>query len=319
LKQKLYLPHAEIPVVEHCNMNCALCNSHAYLIKKSFYPFEQYKKDIDVLSKHIHFGLVTFMGGEPLLREDLIDFIAYAKAKKIGEIYRILTNGILVKSMSADLMSIIDVLEISHYPQMKETPKELSKYLAPLAQKYNFTFYIKEINYFNKIDTISLADTAAQKGYDNCMQRKDGCSIFNGHYYKCMRPKTTNLYLEKECGIKLENNLRITDSLEIGGEDFGNRLKVYLADTNRLEACKYCLMGQEKENSIFLNLKHKAYQHPALIKMYYKNMVFYHCFKNAKKIFTFDEGAHSNNNDCIKTQEHKVKCLGSKKDFEVYL
>ena len=33
------------------------------------------------------------------------------------------------------------MLEISHYPQMKETPEELNKFLTPLAKKYNFTFY----------------------------------------------------------------------------------------------------------------------------------------------------------------------------------
>lgn len=74
----------------------------------------------------------------------------------IGEIYRVLSNGILVKKMSPALMEIIDVLEISKYSEMKESVEEIRDYLNPLSKKYHFTYYIKETNYFNEIDTISL-------------------------------------------------------------------------------------------------------------------------------------------------------------------
>lgn len=246
-RKKKYLPHAEIPVVENCNLNCSLCNSHAYLIEKSIYDFEQFKRDIDILAEHIHFGFLTFMGGEPLLCERLDEYIAYAKSKRIGEIYRVLSNGILVKKMSPKLMKVIDVLEISRYPQMKESVEEISSYLKPLSKKYHFTYYIKEIKYFNDIDTVSLSPEEAQQGYDNCRRISDGCSIFNGYYYKCMRPKTTNLYLEKIHGLTCDTDMRIADGLLISDDNFSDRLESYINRKERLEACNYCLMGLSKK------------------------------------------------------------------------
>ena len=104
MKNKKYIPYAEIPVVENCNLNCNLCNSHAYLINQSQYPYIKFMQDVDTLSKYIHFGVVTFLGGEPLLCKELDNYIRYAKKKKIGEVYRILTNGILIKSISEEVM-----------------------------------------------------------------------------------------------------------------------------------------------------------------------------------------------------------------------
>lgn len=306
-KRKKYIPHAEIPVVENCNLNCRLCNSHAYLIENNVYDFEQYKKDIDVLSKYMHFGLLTFMGGEPLLCKNLEEYIAYAKNKHIGEIYRVLSNGILVKKMSPDLMEIIDVLEISKYPEMKESVEEISDYLKPLSKKYHFTYYIKEINYFNEIDTISLLPNDAQRGYDNCRRISDGCSIFNGYYYKCMRPKTTNLYLERMHGIVCDKDMRIVDGVLISDDNFIERLNDYINRKERLEACNYCLMGLEKDTAVISSAKHRVYQYPLGIRIFYKSQLLYNAFKQCKKIFQYDEGAHTVGGRYVKTVIHEIK------------
>jgi organic radical activating enzyme len=302
--EKKYIPHAEVPVVEHCNLNCDLCNCHSNLIDKSYYPLEQFIKDIDNLSKHVHFGFMTFMGGEPLLCENLDKYISYARDKKMAEIYRVLSNGLLYKRLSPQLMDTIDVLEISHYPEMKDSEKVISDYLKPLSKKHNFTYYIKSIGYFNEIDTISISEGEAQQGYHNCRRIVDGCCIFNGYYYKCMRPKTTNLYLEKRHGIKLDKDLRITDGVKISAEDFRSRLEAYISDTKMMDSCKYCLMGLEHDVSFVTRMKHLALQRPYLIRTFYKNHILYHSFKKIKGLVQFDEGAHSSDKGLITTSIH---------------
>lgn len=310
IMKKKYIPHAEIPVVEHCNLNCKLCNSHAYLVHNSTYPFEQFKKDVDVLSAHVHFGLITFMGGEPLLCTNLEEYIRYARAHKLAGVYRILTNGLLLKKMSPALLSSIDVLEISHYPEMKETVEELRSFVKPLAKKYGFVYYIKDIGYFNEIDTVSISDKEAIEGYKKCTRISYGCSIFNGYYYKCMRPKTTNLYLEKVHGIKLEHDLRKTDGIEISEDNFAQRLDNYLNSTTMLESCKYCLMGLEQDNSFCQRFKSLAYKKGWIVKIYYKYSFLYNGYKKIKKQVEYDEGAHTKDSLYVKTQTHKV--LGNK-------
>ncbi|MBQ7148636.1 MAG: radical SAM protein [Pseudobutyrivibrio sp.] len=305
--EKIYIPFAEIPVVEHCNLNCSLCNSHAYLIDESVYPLEQFKRDIDVLSDNVHFGLLTFMGGEPLLCDNLHEYIRYAKEKKVGEVYRILTNGLLVKHISPKLLEEVDVLEISRYPQMKETAKELCSYLKPLSHQYNFSFYVKEINYFNCIDSVELSDEEAQRGYDNCSRIIDGCCIFNGYFYKCMRPKTTNLYLEKEHGIKSDVDMKHMDGVEITSDKFAERLREYRNRSERLEACNYCLMGLERNCSAVAKIKHLAFSQSFVIKTFYKSNLLYYGFKKFKKLLQYDEGACCGGDDKIVTKVHEVR------------
>lgn len=306
MKQK-YIPFVEIPVVEHCNLNCNLCNSHAYLLHESYYDLSQYKKDIDILSKYVHFGVVTFLGGEPLMNKDLLQYVKYAKEKRIGEVYRILTNGILIDQIDKEILNEIDVLEVSKYPQIKQSVREMSDKLELLSHEYLFRYYVKEINYFNEIDTISLSDEEAQKGYENCNRIKRGCCIYNGYLYKCMRPKTTNLFLEKKHGIFLQDDLRQIDGLPILDDDFVQKLEIYQKDKSMLESCKYCLMGKECKQDFMSRIIDFGYNRPVLVRLYYKKNLFYHCYKMIKRLFTYDEGAHSKDrNGKVKTYLHSV-------------
>lgn len=228
------------------------------------------------------------------------------KKRKIAEVYRILSNGLLYKSMSPKFMDVIDVIEISHYPQMKDTPQQISEYLTPLSKKHNFTYYVKSIHYFNEIDTVNISDEEAQRGYEKCSRIIDGCCIFNGYYYKCMRPKTTNLYLEKVHGIKLDIDLRVEDGVKISENCFRERLEKYLRNKSMLESCKYCLMGLEQDQSKIEKIKHTVFKYPFLIKMFYNNIYLYHAFKFIKRIVQYDEGAHSQGEGIITTSEHNI-------------
>ena len=288
--QRRFLPLLEIPVVEHCNLNCKLCNAHAYLIDNSEYRFEQFKCDIDILSEYIHIGMITFMGGEPLLKDNLIDYIKYAKSRCIADTYRLLTNGILILNQSNILFELLDVIEVSIYPETKLKDRIKQK-LSSLAKQCGFRYYIKEIHYFTDIDAIHLSEEEAQKGYEKC-QRISNC-LFNGMFYKCFRPKTTNLYL-KEHGITINTDLRLTDGIVVNRILFAERLNDYLLNPRMLESCKYCMIGLTgRENRLTRMVSGFGAKHPALMRFYFRHQSLYTFYKCFKKLFNFDEGAHS--------------------------
>lgn len=307
MKAKKHIPFLEIPLVEHCNLNCDCCNSHANYIKHSIYDFEQYKKDISILSENVHYSIVTFLGGEPLLCEHIHKFIEFAREKKLADVYRVLTNGILLKQMDEEFFDSVDVVEVSHYPKDKTSITEYNEFLNMKAKKHHFRYYVKNVGKFNRIDSVDLTEAEAQKGYLSCSRIKNGNMIFNGYYYKCMRPKTTNLYLRAEHRMELQNDLRYTDGIKIEGE-FRGKLDEYLANTVMLESCKYCLMGLETQNNILLKIKKFGYQHPVLIRIFYSNNIYYHLFKKVKKIILIDEAVATNRKSkYIETFEHSVK------------
>lgn len=308
-KKKEFIMFLEISVVEHCNLNCSLCNSHAYLVNNSEYSFEQYKKDIDVISTYYHFGVVTFMGGEPLLCKNLEDYISYARERKIAEVYRILSNGILLPHTNASVFKTVDVIEISRYPQMKTSLKELNILLKELSKRYHFTYYVKDIKYFNDIDTVEIDEETAQKGYEGCKRVDYGLSMFGGYIYKCMRPKTTNLYLFDVHQIKLDRDLRDTDGVFIQDELFEEKMRNYRNSKLMLESCKYCLMGLEcmQSNKSIYHFIDVASKFPHLVRLFYKYRMFYHGYKRIKKMYVYDEGAHTQvDNFIVKTHKHKI-------------
>ncbi len=85
-------------ITRRCNLTCPHCFSAA--TRKSFTEFstQQCFEIIDQLSE-FKLRAIGWTGGEPLLRDDLEEIIAYAKKKKIRS--GITTNGILVDEKRA--------------------------------------------------------------------------------------------------------------------------------------------------------------------------------------------------------------------------
>lgn len=77
-------------ITTECNMNCPIC--YAYNRKKSYNPIDK-KKTIDKLYDY-NIKKINFSGGEPLLVENIIELIKYAKLK--GIITELSTNGLLL-------------------------------------------------------------------------------------------------------------------------------------------------------------------------------------------------------------------------------
>lgn len=46
--------------MEHCNLICDYCNSHANYVRSNVYDYEQIKKDILILSEAIHYSIEIF-------------------------------------------------------------------------------------------------------------------------------------------------------------------------------------------------------------------------------------------------------------------
>lgn len=100
-----------------CNLKCPMCpiSLESNSDKKQFvFPFEIYKKLIDEgVSKGLKAIRLNHVN-EPLLRNDLEDFIEYAKVKGILDIY-LSTNGLLLTAQRAKSLieSGLDRIQIS--------------------------------------------------------------------------------------------------------------------------------------------------------------------------------------------------------------
>jgi molybdenum cofactor biosynthesis enzyme MoaA len=93
---KMSIPYKLLRLSLSCNTNCLFCN-----VPKEAFPnhpdvsFAQAKKEINTLIKQDINTRLSITGGEPTLRNDLLDIIAWASQKGVKTL-ELQTNGILL-------------------------------------------------------------------------------------------------------------------------------------------------------------------------------------------------------------------------------
>lgn len=90
-----------IEVTFECNLGCYFCFNLTVLNGNMVFRLstKQIKEVIDKAAE-LNIPFIRFSGGEPLLREDIFDLLAYAKSKKFKEV-RLNTNGLLINEYVA--------------------------------------------------------------------------------------------------------------------------------------------------------------------------------------------------------------------------
>lgn len=99
-------PHVVWEMTSRCNLKCLHCHAFSGETSSDELSKEEGKVLIDRIAS-LDIRSLVFTGGEPLLREDLFELIAYAKS--IGFTIFIATNGTLITKEVAKLLKEFDV------------------------------------------------------------------------------------------------------------------------------------------------------------------------------------------------------------------
>ena len=147
-----YLNYLEICINDFCNMNCKGCSHFANLAPKEFEDYEQMENDFIRLRQIFsHIDKIRIMGGEPLLNPNLIKYIIMIKQNFPYTDLRIVTNGILLKNISEDLLKCIRennvMIDISVYPPLISEMDSIIKKL----KKNNIKVFIENIGKFKPV------------------------------------------------------------------------------------------------------------------------------------------------------------------------
>jgi len=188
-KESNFPPHLEFELNYSCNLKCPMCTwavEEAAEKKEDWFTFDDYKKIIDeavsIGTKSIRLCYIN----EPLIRQDIDQFIKYAVDAGIIDVL-ITTNGtLLTKSMSKKLIDAgltkinvsLDAVTGETYDKIRvggnfettvknihnflELRKELNKKLPKMrltfvASKINFHEYDSFVNYWkDKVDSLGI-------------------------------------------------------------------------------------------------------------------------------------------------------------------
>ena len=94
-----------VELTRRCNLRCAMCQNLPYMDRMSVREEKEQELTLEEL-EHVtrqtpRFSLITFTGGEPLLREDFPDILRCASAMRRCHV---ITNGVLLDTEMAKLM-----------------------------------------------------------------------------------------------------------------------------------------------------------------------------------------------------------------------
>lgn len=228
-----------IHVADHCNLKCKACSHSAGLVQGEVFPdIRKYIKDMTRLHEVCeNICSIVLLGGEPLLNPELGMFIEASRKIYAYAGIRIITNGILIKQMSEELMEIIRKynvkISISLYPFMKDKEQEISKFLID----NNIAHEICHYDYFEK--------RLAGKPYFNKEYMLAACeeciSLRNGSISRCVMGVYMDYYnhyfntqFPQDFGIDLYDS-------KLTGKIMMDRLK------KPIELCAYCSVGYKFE------------------------------------------------------------------------
>lgn len=154
----------EIHITEKCMYDCEFCSVNK---RKRIEPtFEEIKRDIDLTLKE-NFSRITLTGGEPLLREDLIEIIRYAKKFYKGILIE--THGYKLTEEKLKEMINAGVTEIklslhSHLPEIYE---KITRRKGSFLDSYNALRILS--NFCNQIE-VSTNTVITKSNYNTVAQ-----------------------------------------------------------------------------------------------------------------------------------------------------
>lgn len=238
----------EVSLAEHCNLNCQMCDHFAPLAKPAFMNKESFERDIKRLAELTdgRIGMFRLEGGEPLLNDELLDYIMITRKYLPDAVILLFTDGLLLKKWEnhpkGNLWQVCHdynvIIDLTIYPiNLKvEDIKMLEK---KYAVKVEYFTEVGDHNYkgikHSKKHPFRLKGDVESWQFIGCYQFNECMTLKNGKLYTCpMIPHIDHF------NHFFNQNLEVTedDFIDIYKVDSYEELAEFVA--KRTHFCNYC-------------------------------------------------------------------------------
>lgn len=206
----------EIHLVDHCNLNCQMCDHFSPLAKKNYLSLSSFNKDCSRLSELFNktAQYVRLLGGEPLLHPNVSDFFLIARKWFPFSQIQLFTNGLLLKKQNEIFWNATKTNNISIH---------VTKYPInyPYSELENFVISKGvEFQYVNK-DTVKTSwklplnlngDLNSSENYMVCNMGNECIFLKDGNLYPCTVPPNIehfNRYFNKSIELSPLDGINI--------------------------------------------------------------------------------------------------------------
>jgi len=228
----------EVPLLYHCNLNCAGCGVFSPVAKEEYLDSVLYEQDCKRLSELTQgkAECIRLVGGEPTLHPNLLDFCNITRKYFKKAVIQLVTNGILLNKQTDEFWKTCGkndiTIQISRYPIKINMEGILEK-----GKSNNVTIEVTESK-SNEMFHLRLDINGKQNSvysFENCWQKNSCITLSNSKLYCCgIIPATTNFnyYFNKELIVNENDGIDIYKT-----ESIKDILKFL---SKPVSFCKYC-------------------------------------------------------------------------------
>jgi cyclic pyranopterin phosphate synthase len=243
--ERIHLSSVELFAADHCNMRCWGCAASSPFMRDPNFPDpDRLARTLARLEPVLRATQLKILGGEPLLNRDLATLLRTARQSGLFERLRLTTNGLLLERTTDELWQLVDVVEISVYPDRPRpfTPTDRA-HLQERAARLGTTLEINEVKgFFTAIaDSENRDPDLVQRVFAACHEAQlwPSVTIYQDHLYRCSRVHTLDRYLDR-LGVAHRRFVEEDGLLIDDRPHLRQALQAYLERGRPLGACSFC-------------------------------------------------------------------------------
>lgn len=236
------IDYMETHIVNVCNLRCKGCSHFSPFVspKDAAVDYSAFEMDIKRLSQLFdHIFTLRLLGGEPFLCRELLSFCRCARKWLPESDIRLVSNGLLIPRVPADILTELAVLrigvDVSNYPETKQHIDEIRARLERFGVSHRLS---EEIRMFHKRLNLR-GDSDIEEIFEHCPTKH--CAFFmNGMLANCSAPMLAR-YINKRfgTGIDVGDDLLSLHHPGLTADDVLSFL------SRPMEACRYCALPEE--------------------------------------------------------------------------
>lgn len=239
----------EVPIAEHCNLNCFGCDHFSPLAEADFADSLIMSRDFERLSELFHgrASEIVLLGGEPLLHPDIIDFLIMSRKNFQHAKIALLTNGILLLDLSEKFWEVCRdnsiEIRITKYPVKLDF--SLMEYRAKkhhVAFRY-FEDTDKVLKKMNKFPLDVEGNQDARQMFLSCHRSNQCIYLQRGRLWTCTVAPTV-IHFDRFFGTHMFNENE--NSIDIYKAESGREILDFLS--HPIPFCRHCKINGIERN-----------------------------------------------------------------------
>lgn len=235
----IYTYGVEYYLAEHCNLTCKGCSESSPFAPKKFSSLSEFEFCIQKIKPFLRPDRISFLGGEPLLHPEIIDFVKIAKHSNIFNRIMLTTNGLLLKKAKPELWQLLDGVEISIYPANYNSIHKNMNLFLEMAKEHNteLSFYPKD-NFNHILFSTQIPTELVKTIFKKCFYKNYTHTLYNKRFYKCAPSASSHHYLSHF--TKTKNSIS-TDYIDLEtAENLRVDLINFFEKDTHLNTCNFC-------------------------------------------------------------------------------